>query len=260
MRALLINCIPPDHVAGMVSYLRDFVDLPLGVYPNLGYYTDRGWRSDPGVGGAEYAELALRWREEGAQIIGGCCGVRPEHIAAARERLAGTRPATRARAPDAAREAPAAAARRPWTDARGRPLYPLPFPDLVVEPGVVPPGAAELHGVALPVPRRASAPAAAASTSAAAPASSASSSRCNHAAHVHCLDIDARAVANTLANAFRNGVSDRLTAAVVDLYPWVPEERYEVVVARPPQRPTDPFQPGAATGGGLLGPRRCSTS
>ena len=45
--ALLINCIPPDHVAGMVSYLRDFTDLPLGVYPNLGYYSDRGWRFDP---------------------------------------------------------------------------------------------------------------------------------------------------------------------------------------------------------------------
>ena len=59
--ALLINCIPPDHVAGMVSYLRDFTDLPLGVYPNLGYYSDRGWRFTPGVGGEEYAEMALRW-------------------------------------------------------------------------------------------------------------------------------------------------------------------------------------------------------
>ncbi len=35
--ALAINCIPPDHVAGMLSWLRDFTDLPLGVYPNLGY-------------------------------------------------------------------------------------------------------------------------------------------------------------------------------------------------------------------------------
>src|SRR4029079_171440 len=26
--ALLINCIPPDHVDGMVSFLRDFTDLP----------------------------------------------------------------------------------------------------------------------------------------------------------------------------------------------------------------------------------------
>jgi hypothetical protein len=29
--ALAINCIPPDHVAGMLSWLRDFTDLPLGV-------------------------------------------------------------------------------------------------------------------------------------------------------------------------------------------------------------------------------------
>src|SRR5206468_11378300 len=90
--ALLINCIPPDHVDGMVSYLRDFTDLPLGVYPNLGYYTDAGWRFDPGVTGEEYARMAVAWREEGAQIVGGCCGVRPEHIAAARARLEGTMP------------------------------------------------------------------------------------------------------------------------------------------------------------------------
>ena len=34
--ALLINCLPPDHVEGMLPWLRDFTDLPLGVYPNLG--------------------------------------------------------------------------------------------------------------------------------------------------------------------------------------------------------------------------------
>ena len=35
--ALLINCVPPDHVTGMLSWLRDFTDLPLCVYPNLGF-------------------------------------------------------------------------------------------------------------------------------------------------------------------------------------------------------------------------------
>jgi S-methylmethionine-dependent homocysteine/selenocysteine methylase len=97
--ALLVNCIPPDHVAGMVSYLRDFCDLPIGVYPNLGYFTDAGWRFDPGVGGDEYARMALGWREEGAQIVGGCCGTRPEHIAAARATLADTKPGHRRRSP-----------------------------------------------------------------------------------------------------------------------------------------------------------------
>ena len=90
--ALLVNCIPPDHVGGMISWMRDFTDLPLGAYPNLGYLSTAGWRTEAGVAGAEYAGMARRWREEGAQIIGGCCGVGPEHVAAAREALTGTAP------------------------------------------------------------------------------------------------------------------------------------------------------------------------
>jgi SAM-dependent methyltransferase len=62
----------------------------------------------------------------------------------------------------------------------------------------------------------------------------------NGAAHVRAIDVDRRAVANTLTNAFRNGVDDRLTATVVDVYPWTPEERYEVVVASLHQQPADP--------------------
>jgi len=245
VQALLINCIPPDHVEGMVSYLRDFVDLPLGVYPNLGYYTDRGWHFDSAIGGDKYAELALGWRAEGAQIVGGCCGVRPEHIAVARERLQDTRPGHRRPLEETHRTngagGPAPARSEPWLDHRGRPLHPLPFPELSLETGVVAPGPPSLmawrhlfrEGVG-------------------------ANQRCldvgcgtgilgvqlalNLASHVRCIDIDSRAVANTLANAFRNGVSDRLTAATVDLYPWVPEERYEVIVASLFQRPTDPFQ------------------
>ncbi len=81
--ALLINCLPVDHVPGMVSWLRDFTDLPLGVYPNLGHLTRGLWRFDERIDPSAYADLALEWRDEGAQIIGGCCGVTPAHIAAA---------------------------------------------------------------------------------------------------------------------------------------------------------------------------------
>jgi len=59
---------------------------------------------------------------------------------------------------------------------------------------------------------------------------------------VHALDYDDRAVANTRDNAFRNGVADRMSVSRVDLYPWVPEERYEVIVASLLQTPSDPFQ------------------
>src|SRR6185312_728600 len=50
------------------------------------------------------------------------------------------------------------------------------------------------------------------------------------------------AVANTLSNAFRNGVAERVSGEEVDLYPWDPDERYDVVVASLYQMPNDPFQ------------------
>ncbi|MEA2285016.1 MAG: hypothetical protein QOJ21_1059 [Solirubrobacteraceae bacterium] len=243
--ALLINCIPPDHVPGIVSYLRDFADLPLGVYPNLGYFTDAGWRVEPGVGGEEYARMALQWREEGAQIIGGCCGTSPEHIAVARERLAAAPRGHRRRgglddiASDGGAVRALAAPPAPWSDARDRRLYPLPFPDIAVDPGVHQPTEASFMAWRYLFRQGVGA-----------------HQRCldvgcgtgilgvqlalNGAAHVRAIDVDRRAVANTLTNAFRNGVDDRLTATVVDLYPWIPEERYEVVVASLHQLPADP--------------------
>jgi len=242
--ALMINCVPPDHVDGMLSYMRDFTDLPLGVYPNLGYYTDEGWRFEPGVGSDEYAAMALRWRAEGAQIIGGCCGVGPDHVAAAREQLEqvplGSATSAAARAPAAdellaeePRPAPA------WTDHRGRALHPLPFPDLAVDPGVVTPSGASLMVWRYLYDQSVGA-----------------HQRCldigcgtgilgiqlalNGASHVRAIDIDERAVRNTEANAHRNGVGDRMTAAQIDIFPWVPEERYEVIVACVEQTPVDP--------------------
>ena len=243
--ALLINCLPPDHVPGMLPWLRDFTDLPLGVYPNLGYYTSDGWSFDRTVGEREYAQLARAWRDEGAAIVGGCCGVRPELIASARRALAGVPPG-RARSGDAYELEPVSAPAddpvpAPWTDARGRRLFPLPFPEIIVEPGVfVPTQGSFLVWKHL------------------FDAAVGAGARCvdigcgtgvlaiqlalNGAASVHAIDVDRRAVANTLANAFRNGVADRVTGAVVDLYPWVPDEVYDVAVASLWQMPVDPFE------------------
>jgi len=64
----------------------------------------------------------------------------------------------------------------------------------------------------------------------------------NGAQHVHAIDIDEVAVKNTLTNAFRNGVADRVSAAAQDLYPWVPEEKYDLIVASLYQMPVDPFE------------------
>jgi homocysteine S-methyltransferase len=243
--ALLINCLPPDHVQGMTSFLRDFTDLPLGVYPNLGYLSDAGWRFDTGVDEAEYARLAGEWREEGAQIVGGCCGVRPGHIAAAQEVLEGSEQGDARRGPTAvdlerpSPDGPAAASA--WRDERGRSLFPLQFPQLVVDEGVAPPDSASFLAWRYLARENVGA-----------------HQRCldvgsgagllgvqlalNGADHVHAIDLDRAAVACTLTNAFRNQVEDRISATAVDLYPWTPEERFDLVVANLDQSPVDPLE------------------
>jgi S-methylmethionine-dependent homocysteine/selenocysteine methylase len=86
--AVLLNCMPRELIPGMLPLLRSSTSLPLGVYPNLGTYRNPGWAFDDDVTPEMYATDAARWRDiEGAQIIGGCCGTTPEHIAAVVEML-----------------------------------------------------------------------------------------------------------------------------------------------------------------------------
>jgi S-methylmethionine-dependent homocysteine/selenocysteine methylase/SAM-dependent methyltransferase len=245
VKALLINCLPPDHVPGMLPWLRDFTDLPLGVYPNLGYFTDDGWSFDKTVGVEEYGELAAHWREEGAQMVGGCCGTRPEHIAGAIARVREMPRGSRAAA-DPAVAAPIephlpSPALQPWSDERGRRLYPLEIPELVCEPGVFVP----THGSFLVwkhlFKHRIGGDKRCVDIGCGTGLLAIELAR-NGAEHVHAIDIDRRAVANTLSNAFRNGVSDHVTGEAIDLYPWVPRDRYDIVVASLYQMPVDPYE------------------
>ena len=80
--ALLVHCLPPANAHGVAPWLRGFTSLPIGVYPNNGRYDMYTWRWEHTVSPGEMADHALRYVAEGYAIVGGCCGTRPEHIAA----------------------------------------------------------------------------------------------------------------------------------------------------------------------------------
>jgi release factor glutamine methyltransferase len=226
----------------MLGWLRDFTSLPLGVYPNLGHLGGTSWRFDAEVDPAAYAELAVGWRDEGAQIVGGCCGVTAEHIEAVVRALAGTKPGRR-RPPIDERlggDGPDLEPAEQWHDRERRVVYPLPFPELTVDRGVfVPTTGSYLVWKTLFDTR-------------AGEALTCLDVGCgcgilavqlglNGAERVHAIDIDRNAVANTLANAYRNGVAERMTGEEVDLFQWEPTVMFDLVVASLYQMPVDPY-------------------
>ena len=240
--AILINCLPGHRVSGTLQWLADFTDLPLGVYPNLGRYVTAQWRFDEDICAEDFADMALIWRAEGAQILGGCCGVRPAHIQAMAKALEGTKPSAPIGQTDLAEqqiqsEQPATI--DPWVDSNGRRIFPLPLPDIHCDPGVFAPTQGSYLAWKYLFHNRIGA-----------------QQRCldigcgsgllsiqlalNGATEVTAMDIQDAAVANTLTNAFRNGVDDRITGKIADLYTLKPRDKYDTVVMSLYQMPTDP--------------------
>jgi len=87
--ALLLNCLDPTELAGAIRLLSQVTSIPLGVYPRLGRQGEGGWEFDPSIGPLEFATWARASRREGACIVGGCCGVTPEHLRATVDALHG---------------------------------------------------------------------------------------------------------------------------------------------------------------------------
>ena len=258
--ALLVNCIPPDHVDGMVvATCATSPTCRSASIPTSATSRTAAGGSRP----ASAARSTRAWRCAGARrarrssAAAAACGPSTSPPPATRWR--GTPPGAAARRPPTpATTAPAAgdAAPAPWTDRRGAPLYPLPFPELVVRARRRGARAAAAHGVAVPAPRGRSARTSAASTSAAGAASQTVQLALNGATHVHAIDIDGRAVAQHAGQRVPQRRGRSRDRRAVDLYPWVPEERYEVIVASLQQKPIDPFQHAAhAPPGRLLGAR-----
>jgi S-methylmethionine-dependent homocysteine/selenocysteine methylase len=77
----------PDVALDAIDAIRKYFAGPIGVYAESGGWAAPNWVFD-GLSPDEYLVQAAGWVERGAQIIGGCCGVRPGHIALLADRLA----------------------------------------------------------------------------------------------------------------------------------------------------------------------------
>lgn len=54
---------------------------PIGVYAHSSNTVDHRWSFDKTISPADYCAAASRWIDRGVQVIGGCCGIEPRHIA-----------------------------------------------------------------------------------------------------------------------------------------------------------------------------------
>ena len=88
IEAFLFNCTDPEAITLAIKELSTITDKPYGAYPNQ-FHVPQGWTLDNEIEvepramtPEEFKGYANRWRRDGASIIGGCCGVGPEYIAA----------------------------------------------------------------------------------------------------------------------------------------------------------------------------------
>jgi|TARA_B100001964_G_scaffold226852_1_gene276132 S-methylmethionine-dependent homocysteine/selenocysteine methylase len=98
LAAYLFNCTHAEAILAALRELKAITDKPIGGYPNRLNTVDPQWTLDNNIqigmrddiNVEYYLTMAERFAESGASIIGGCCGIGPDYIAALSERLVTT--------------------------------------------------------------------------------------------------------------------------------------------------------------------------
>ena len=88
VEALLFNCCDAGAITGAMPHLRATTKLPIGAYANAFKPIPKDWKRQDlrlrdlrDCTPEDYAQVAAQWRTAGAEIVGGCCGIGPAHIA-----------------------------------------------------------------------------------------------------------------------------------------------------------------------------------
>lgn len=88
--AVLVNCAPAPELYRALRRILESTDVPTGGYGNVGYADEEGgWVNTDAIDPQAYAKYAATWLDEGARIVGSCCGTTPEHTRALRALING---------------------------------------------------------------------------------------------------------------------------------------------------------------------------
>lgn len=93
-QAPLVNVMHTEvkHMDECLDIVQENWSGPVGVYAHTGCSVDLDWGFDGTISPGDYATACKRWLDRGVQVIGGCCGIRTEHIRALREMMQASRP------------------------------------------------------------------------------------------------------------------------------------------------------------------------
>lgn len=72
----------PDATGEALRIVREHFSGPLVAYPDSGYFRMPHWQFEDVIEPASLSDFAREWIEYGVQVIGGCCGLSPQHVAA----------------------------------------------------------------------------------------------------------------------------------------------------------------------------------
>jgi S-methylmethionine-dependent homocysteine/selenocysteine methylase len=76
-----------DATPTALDQVRARYDGPLGAYPESGYFTMPHWQFVDIISPEDLVAEARHWVDQGVTILGGCCGLGPDHIAALRDAI-----------------------------------------------------------------------------------------------------------------------------------------------------------------------------
>ena len=72
----------PNDTTKAIPVLRQQWEGVIGAYPECGYFTMPEWKFVDVIPVPAFIEVARMWNEQGVNVLGGCCGIGPDHIRA----------------------------------------------------------------------------------------------------------------------------------------------------------------------------------